>query len=430
MINKDHNKLLLDIQKRFGNSISKVSHLKLLQERIEFTTNKRIGFNTLRRIFGYLDYTSPNINTLNTLSQYLGYSSFGIYQKNELKDYERSVWERIVKIETANTIAFPDILWLATQVNTFDYHIKILSIIKSLLYRKEYALLNYFFDYRIFIFEEVNRLKIASNVCIILRTLDSKSINKIIKTVGPNIVFRENILHWFIDYSHLNGYYGAFLRNTTRFVDKEHHEALFGDLMINYTAYLSGKTTLKNIPLDRIKDDFFIVLRGRAYAYNLIYFAEQKNTIEYEKTWRLFLKKNTTPSQINLLTVEIFPALLLLKDLDKMNYIISNYYEDILTLYNWSGYHMLATTLMAMTISAVKDNKIKEANINFSFIDPSKFSLAYADYITLFYLIVKYKLSVANANAKNELIAIENEYISLVKKTGFNRFSLDFLRQY
>jgi hypothetical protein len=430
MIKENYNQLLLDVQKHFGSSINKVAQLKLLQETIEFETKKHIGFNTLRRFFGFLHYTKPNLNTLNSLSQYIGYSSYGMYQKNSLHDEEWYRWERVVKIELTNTITEADVIWLQSQINTHEYYVKIISIIKTYIYRKEYELLNIFFDDRIFKFEEINRLKLASNVCLIFRSLDTKSINKIIKVLSPNVVFRENVLHWFIDYSYLNGYYGSFLSKVSPFVKIDSHELLFSDLMTNYNDYLSGKNNFKQIPIDRIKDDFYIVLKGRCYAYNLIYYRAQKNTIEYENTWKAFLKIIKNPEEINLLTVEIFPALLLLKDFAKTNYLIKKYYEDILTLTNWSGYHMQATTLLAITINSINSNRTKEANATFNFINISKFSVSYMNYISLFYLLVKYKLGVANTIAENELQKIENEYASIVKETGFKRFSISFLKNY
>jgi hypothetical protein len=43
---------------------------------------------------------------------------------------------------------------------------------------------------------------------------------------------------------------------------------------------------------------------------------------------------------------------------------------------------------------------------------------------------VKYKLGVANTIAENELQKIENEYVTIVKETGFKRFSVRFLKNY
>jgi hypothetical protein len=430
MINKEYNQLLLDVQKHFGSSINSVAQLRLLQETIEFETRKSIGFNTLRRFFGFIDYTKPNLNTLNSLSQYLGYSNYGTYQKNFLHDEEWHRWQRIAEIELTNTITEDDIIWLEAQIKTHEYYVKIISIIKTFIYRKKYELLNSFFDNRIFIFEETNRLKLAENVCLILRSLDTKSINKTIEVLSPNVVFRENILHWCIDYSYLNGYYGLFLSKVSPFVQTDSHESLFTDLMNNYNNYLSGKNNFKHISIDRIKDDFYIVLKGRCCAYNLIYFGEQKNTVEYENTWQAFLKIIKNPEEINLFTVEIFPALIFLKDFEKINYLIQKYYEDVLTLTNWSGYHIQASALLALTVSSINANKIKEANATFNFINVSKFSISYKAYILLFYLLVKYKLGLANTIAEYELQKIENEYVSIAEETGFKRFSVHFLKNY
>ena len=75
------NQLQLDIQKKVGYQIENLSELKMLHEAIEWNTKKKIGFNTLRRFFGFLKSTTPNLNTLDTLSQYIGYVNYSAYQK-------------------------------------------------------------------------------------------------------------------------------------------------------------------------------------------------------------------------------------------------------------------------------------------------------------------------------------------------------------
>ncbi len=431
MPNTTYGQLQFDVQIHFGSKIDKVSQLKLLQQNIEFNTGKLLSFNTLRRFFGFLDYTKPNLNTLNTLSEYLGYYNYSFYNKNNLKYKEWNGWNEIIKIELSNTFDEENIVWLQSQINTDDYHLKIASIFKTFVYRKNYTLLNSFFDTRLFQVEHKDRGKLSLNICLFFRSLDSISMNYLIKLLSPNIVFRETILHWFIDYSYLNkGYYGKFLRNSIPFLNTNSHEALFVDLMINYNYYLSGKSNLKLIAIDKIQDDFFIVLKGRCYAYNLIYYAEQTNTVEYEKTWEAFLKIITQKEQINLLTIEIFPALILLKDFKKTNYLIQKYYEDVLTLVDWSGYHVQAAILLAMTVNSINENKIKDAIVSYNFIEKSKFSPAYADYILLLKLLAKYKLGLANSISESDLKEIESQYVSIVNKTGFKRFTVDFLKNY
>ena len=260
--------------------------------------------------------------------------------------------------------------------------------------------------------------------------MNKEEISTIIQKITPNIVFRENILHWFIDYSCFNGYYGDFIQESRKHALLESHEALFYDLIVGYNDYLSCKSNLKQIDLNRVKPNFFIVLKGRCFAYNLLYYSEQKNNPEYEKVWGKFVTLLNKSEQINLLTIEIFPALLFIKDFKKTNYLIQNYYEELLTLENWSGYTFQATILLTQTLHLIKEGKFKEAKIGFDLIDLSKFSLSYSDYIKLFYLVTKYQLELASSSNAVQLNEIQEEYESIAIRTGFKRFSVRFLTEY
>ena len=420
----------LDIQKKIGYRIENLSELKMVQEAIEWNTKKKISFNTLRRFYGFLKTTNPNINTLNTLSQFIGYENFSAYQKNSLRDNDWFVWTQTIKIELSDSLIESDIQWLETQKNTTEYHLKVASIIKTFIHKKKYTILNQFFDTKIFKFEEANQLKLAANICLLFRSLNDDEISAIIHKITPNRVFRENILHWFIDYSCFNGYYGDFILEATKYAEPNSHEALFYDLILSYNDYLSCKSNLKQIDINRIRPDFFIVLKGRCFAYNLLYFSEQKNSIEYEKAWGKFLILLNTSEQINLLTIELFPALLFIKDFEKTNYLIQNYYEELLTMENWSGYTFQAMILVTQTLHLIQENKIKEAKIGFELIELSMFSYSYFDYFKLFYLIAKYQLELASSSDTNQLTEIQEEYESIVIKTGFKRFSVEFLTQF
>ena len=71
-------------------------------------TNTKIGFNTLRRFFGYLKSTTPNLNTLNILSKYIGYENYSAYQKKYLKDADWFEWTQTIKIELSDTLSEKD----------------------------------------------------------------------------------------------------------------------------------------------------------------------------------------------------------------------------------------------------------------------------------------------------------------------------------
>lgn len=430
MNSENYNQLRIDIQKKVGFRIENLSELKMVHEVIEWKTQKKISYNTLRRFFGFLKSTTPNLKTLNTLSIYVGHENYSAYQKKYLKDADWFEWTQTIKIELSESINEIDIQWLESQQNTNDYHLKIASIIKTFIYKKNYTILNQFFDERILKFDEANQLKLAANICLLFRSLNEKEINIIIEKLTPNKLFRQNILHWFVDYTYFNGYYGNFIKEARKHALKESHEALFCDLILNYNSYLSYGSNIKPIDLIRVQDSFFIVLQGRCYAYNLLYFDENKNEVKFEETWNELLKKINQSGQVHLFTIEIFPALLFIKDFKKTNYLIQNYYEELLTLLNWSDYPFQAMILLTQTLLLIKENKIKEAKIGFDLIDLSKFSLSYYDYVKLFYLLAKYQLTSALSSNLVQLIEIQNEYESIAIKTGFKRFSIDFMTQY
>jgi hypothetical protein len=430
MIQRNLNELRLDIQKQIGFRINTISELKMVHEAIEWNTKKKISFNTLRRFFGFLSYTKPNINSLNILSQYLGFSNYNSYQKNKNKDDDWFNWNQIIQIELSDKISEEDIIWLQSQIKSHEYHLKIASIFKTLIYRKKYDSLNVFLDSRVFNFEEPERLKLASNICLLFRSLDSKTINDVVIKLSPNSTLRENSIHWFVDYTHFNGYFGEIIKEANKYVELESHESLFFDLVLNLNNYLSCKKKLEPINLNRIKPSFFIALKGRCYAYNLIYFKEKDDHSNYEATWNKLLNEIKNTNKVQLFTIEIFPALLLVKDLEKTNYLINNFYEELLTLDNWSGYPFQAMILIAQSIQLMNENKIKEATISFELISLSKFSLSYIDYVLLFYFIVEYKLGKLNNSSAVQLKEIELKYKKTVLKTGFKRFTMKFLKEY
>lgn len=430
MNQENYNQLRIDIQKQIGYRIENLSQLKIVQEKIEWQTNKKIGFNTLRRFFGFLPTTAPNLNTLNTFSTFLGYDNYSAYLKKHLQDIEWFSWMQTIKIELSNSLNEENFQWLESQQNNFDFHLKVASIIKTLVFRKKLDVLHQFFDNRLFKFDEPTRLKLATSICLLFRSLDPVEIEMLVKHITHNRVFRENTLHWFVDYSNFNGYYGLFIKEAKKYALPGSHEALFCDLILNYTQYLCCTSGIEFIDSNRLRPDFFIVLRGRCLAYNLLYFQEQNNAIELELIWNKILATITSEGKVDMFTIEIFPALLLMKDLDKTNYLIQNYYEDLLTLRNWSAHTNLAMILISQSLHLVKENKIKEAKVGLELINLSKFSLAYYDYVKLFYLVAKYQLELASKSNKNILYQIQNEYESVVIKTGFKKFSIPFLTHY
>ena len=423
--------LKMELQSHYGFPITKSQELKNLQVVIESATNSTIGFNTLRRFYGFLEHTNPSIRTLDILSNYLGYQNYFNFKKHQNTDSEWDSWSRIIKIELATEISNEDIQWLIDQAKTAEMHLKLASIVKSFIYNQNYSALNQLFDNRIINFNEDYKLKFASNICQLIRQLDANSIEQIKTYLIPNIVFRENVIHWFIDYTHVKGYYGQLIAAAIPHSKSDSHELLYYELLLNYCQFLYQKNNLLPIiSTARVQADFHPVLNGRCFAYNLIYHQHNKNSKAYESVWLEIVAYCKKTTAIHLFTLEIFTALLILKDFEKSSFLIDAFYEDLLTQNNWSGYHIQSNVLLAHCMQLVLENNINEATKTFDLINISKFNTSYKDYSLIFYYLIKYQLAVLDNKSQNELLNIENNYLTLVKSTGFIFFSSDYLKNY
>ena len=98
----DYSQLLIDIQKKSRITVQNVKDVKNLRDEIESGVNSNIGYNTMRRLFGFLPKTVPSFATLTLLSNYLGFTSYANYLNNKLNFDE---WKKtILAVDMQNVI--------------------------------------------------------------------------------------------------------------------------------------------------------------------------------------------------------------------------------------------------------------------------------------------------------------------------------------
>ena len=418
-----------EIQRCFGRPIQNIGDLKNLHESIEDVTKAKVGFNTLRRFFGFLHETKPSYKTVNLLSNYLGYKNYSSFIKSFNNDEDWANWSKIIQIETAVKVTRENLHWLALQNGSNDYHLKIASIIKSLVYNQKYAAVEQLFTDEILVFSNENLRKFAQNMGFLLSKMPKEKVEKLLGILVQNENFRRCVAHWHVDYLHFNGYYGVLVQKGLPLTIPGGHEELFFELIINYNLILSQKGKPKKVGIDRIKDDFFSVLKGRCFAYNLIYYHLNKE--KYSEIWLKMLDfMSNNKSDVFLFAIEIVPTLLLLKEFKKINELVDLFYNELLSTEAWNGYHVHSNVLLAITLESMISGNLKNAEASFKLIQLSKFNTSYLEYNLLFYEIVHYHLVRLNDGTKKELNSIEKSYNQLVKSTGFNFFSRAFLRSY
>ena len=111
------NQLKIKTIAKLGISIKSQNDLLLLKDNILLTTNKEIGYNTLRRFFGYLPSTAPKKKTIEILQLYIGSIKDTNSDTYSIEESSWEYWFRSNSIQISKTISIDDIQWLIDLKN-------------------------------------------------------------------------------------------------------------------------------------------------------------------------------------------------------------------------------------------------------------------------------------------------------------------------
>lgn len=394
------------------------SGLKLLVENIEITTGEDIGYNTLRRFFGLLPSTKPRNKTWKILQKYLD---------------KKGKTEASIELEYLNQWKTINDLYIFTnssdesatinhlnKISTDDRFPMILGTLISQLFSSgNISFLNKIFTQTNFF--NLTSPQIDFTAQIIFEGVKSMPLKDRAKFKPLFDVdnFREKILYFYIDYSSLNGFYGSLVGA----LDPQNpQEDLFLKCINGYRSYLNNEkiTIIKKLSISEL-ENFYPVLIGRYIGYQLLSYPEETyKIIDY------YIPELAKSMEPHLLFVEVFPALIFLKDFRSIQLLINKYYEPMYEMFHWNSYIPYNIFLIAESLMYLYEGNIKRAKSSFEAIKLEYTLTSYHSYVKLFYLILSYQLETNPKEKEN----ITKEYQLLVKNTGFKRFTDDFLVRY
>lgn len=413
----DYSQLLIEVQKKANIVVSNISDIKFLKEEIETETTNNIGFNTLRRLYGFLEKTKPSIKTLNTLAGYIGFSSFYKFQNHQLNYDEWYFQQNLIRIQLSKKITTDDVI----------------SINNSLLYDSNIIFLAYFLSFQIqvnnlqildFIFKNVNFKSITGTkfhkfstiLSSTLLSVSEKEALLIYEKLMVYDVFKNNVPLLYIDYTHLNGRYGKIL-NIVKKTTNNPSDLFFLQLMKSYVNYYIEEIGLSVLDIKKPKEfeTFYIVLRGRFYGYCILKSEKLNSNLKKEI---LQICKNL---RVNNFLQEIVPALIIKEEYTFLEELINLFYEDLFESDRWDANTTKAIYFIALANVSWKNSNIKTAKINIEFIELDKVELGYENYVSLFYYLTKLKISFMESKK------VDNKHIfaiikKIVKITGFKKF--------
>ena len=412
----DYSQLLIDVQKKSNILVNSIGDLKFLQEDIKTTTGIAIGFNTLRRLFGFLEKTKPSRNTLNSVSKYIDFNSFSHYKNNQKKFDEWYFQQYLQRI------------LLSKKINKDDIDF----INKWLDYNENIVYMGYFLSFHIqknnleildFIFENISFKTIsATNFHKFSTILSTSFLNlsednyvALYRALIHHNNFRNNIPLTYIDYTHLNSRYLKVLGIIEELGDNN-SDLLFVSLMKFYNHFYREEGIIQlDIKKPEDFDGFYIVLKGRYYGYEIMKGEKIRTSIKRE------IININKGNKSNHFLQEIVPALIIKEEYIFLEELINLFYEDLFVSDRWDANTATAIYLIALANVNWKNSNIKTAKSNLELVNLDKIELGYENYVFLFYYLTTLKISFS----ENKTLDNKHSYTKIkkiVKITGFTKF--------
>jgi hypothetical protein len=413
----DYAQLLIDVQKKSNISVHSIKDLKMLKVELESYIEKPIGFNTLRRLFGFLPTTNPSISTLNALSKYLGFSSFPNYKNHQSNYSEWYFQQNLLRLQSQNNISAEAIEEINIGLRDENNLVYLAYFIAFQIEKNNINNLQTLFKH--INVSSISHTQLHKLSTIVITSLINAPEDKAIALYTlliSNDIFRNNITLPYIDYLHLNSRYSKVLA-LIEIQAANSSDLLFVTLMKFYKHFYSENDTCYTYRIEKPHGftNFYSVLKGRYYAYCIMQSKQISKKLKNE------IYAECLNIKISFFFEEIIPSLVIKSEYDFLMEIFDRYYEELLESDVWSTTTSNALYLIGLANINWKNNQISSAKVNLELINLEQVELGYYEYISLFYYLTKLKISYSEFDHKENNINYKKLY-SLVERTNFTKF--------
>jgi hypothetical protein len=412
----EYSHLVEDVQKKAVIPVKGVRDVKLLKEDIESVTGLTISYNTLRRLFGFLERTTPSLITLNILSQYLGFKSYANYLNNKSNFDDWYFYQKLLHMQTSGNISADQVKLLNIGLlNTLNIA-PIASFIGSVVDRYDVKSLSVIFSgLALDKVPEGPQMKLGTILSHAFLRISRETALALYKELLPIDSFRNMVPLTYIDYSNLNTLYGDVVI-LIRALNSNVSDVFFTNLILEYRHFFNGSGFQnKEIQLPKNSNSLHHVLLGRYYGYKIMA-SETRDPVLLKEILRQCKQRNMTH-----FSQELFLALILKNEMNTLATILDLYYEELLESDRWNAKTTTAITLISLANLNVFTNDLKPARRNLEIVELEKAEMSYHNYLGLFYHFTYLKISFAENNKKENASSLV-ELHRLITLTGFNYF--------
>lgn len=415
----DFTQLLIDIQKKSGITIENVRDVKNLKDEIEMQTNAKIGFNTLRRLFGFLPRTLPSKSTLIVLSNYLGFATYSNYINNKLNFDEWYFQQKLIRIQLTDTLDEAVLDFIAIGLTNKNNIIAVANYVGHLVKQTNIPALQYFFSTVTFKnLSDSECLKFSTIVTFHLLTLTKEKALTIYKALMPLATFRNLVPSYYIDYTNLGGIYFEVL-DLIKVFSPQPSDVFFAHLMHYYKYFYFLETNAAGAEIIPPSDytSYHHVLKGRYLGYLVL------KSKEIDEELQKYVLNEFRKNRVSLLSQEVITALIIKEEYETLSLLYDKYYEDIFESSAWSYKTTNSINLIGLAnVNWYNQNYVSAKN-NLELVELEKVELGYFHYISLFYQLTKIKISFSEKDLQTNKTALAN-LDELIAKTNFIRFKI------
>lgn len=412
------------IEVKFGKPITQQRDINELKEDIFIETSNEIGFNTLRRGFGFLPSVRCSRKTLNILSNYIGFRSYSHFLSRDTENRLSDDW-----IELQMQLSLPQkkrggFKFLENYLDKDYFPIFISHVIKSLIDQENWKQLSLLFEENsLFIHNHRTAVaRMATSLHFNLINLPKEKLGKV-SFLLENKNFRDLAIYMWVDYDHANGYFGRLVESSIQHLVSV-EEKLFSQLYLRKIAFLNlaeFNIDYKNIEFPK---NCHPILHGRYFS--MLYLDEPKNRKTTRKEILLTASEHKAKNEF---FQELIPLLMLLKDFSFLEEIFNLYYDELIGYVHWDHVSIERYNIIALVLVNIKNGQVKNNKLLFEFFAKDQVFHNNDRYHKIFYFVAAYHHKKRNGE-EDSLNKIEKNYSKLGKEMRFPFFDLAFLKNY
>ena len=412
------------IEVKFGKPITQQRDINELKEEVFIETSNEIGFNTLRRGFGFLPSVKCSRKTLNILSNYIGFRSYSHFLSRDTENRLSDDWIELQMQLSQKKVKRGGFTFLENYLDKDYFPIFISHVIKSLIDQENWKQLSFLFEENsLFIHNHRTVVaRMATSLHFSLITLSEKKLNKV-SVLLENKNFRNLAIYMWVDYDNANGYFGRLVKSSIQhLVGVE--EKLFSQLYLRKIALLNQTEFNLDYLKTEVPENWHPILHGRYLSMIYLDKPHQRMVIKKE-----ILSIATTQKAKNEFFQELIPILMLLKDLKFLEDLFNLYYDELIGYVHWDHISIERYNIIALILVNLSNGQVKNNKLLFQFFDKDKVFHNNNRYHKIFYCVAAYHHKQINGDGLS-LNEIENDYIKLSREMKFPFFDLAFLKNY